>query len=195
VSEDRREAFYHKGLRQWGPSYPGFDLHTIETALSLLYTYDLFHQITGRYFAGFGLSKSTFNIMMLLRHGSPEGMLLHDLGELLLVSRANITGLVDHLEQKGYVKRVVDTQDRRARFARLTKKGEELLDRFLPVHFRNITGLLKDLTAKEKEMLIELLKKTRSSLTKNEAECAGYDTARPSTASRAAKLSLDSTVK
>ncbi len=28
-------------------------------------------------------------------------MLLHSLGELLLVSRANITGLVDHLEEKG----------------------------------------------------------------------------------------------
>ncbi len=60
-----------------------------------------------------------------------EGMQLHDLGELLVVSRANITGLIYHFEQKGYVNRVVDQQDRRARFARITRKAEALLDEFM----------------------------------------------------------------
>jgi MarR family 2-MHQ and catechol resistance regulon transcriptional repressor len=164
VSEDRREAFYHDRIRQCGPQYAGFDLLSSETALNLLYTYDVFHQVTGRYMAEFGLAKSAFNILMLLRHGQPEGMLLHDLGELLLVSRANITGLIDHLEEKGYVKRVVDVHDRRARFARLTKEGEELLDKFAPVHYKQMTELLKDLTNEEKRSLISLLKKTRGSL-------------------------------
>ncbi len=82
--------------------------------------------------ADYGLSKSTLNILMLLRHGPADGMQLHDLGELLLVSRANITGLIDHLEEKGYVKRVVDAGDRRARYARITKKAEALLDRIHP---------------------------------------------------------------
>jgi len=164
VSEDRREAFYHACVRKCGPQYAGFDLLSAETALNLLYTYDVFHQVTGRYMADFGLAKSAFNILMLLRHAQPEGMLLHDLGEMLLVSRANITGLIDHLEAKGYVKRVVDVHDRRARFARLTRKGEELLDTFAPLHFRKVSELLKDLTDDEKETLTSLLKKARGSL-------------------------------
>jgi MarR family transcriptional regulator, 2-MHQ and catechol-resistance regulon repressor len=164
VSEDRREAFYHERIRQCGPQYAGFDLLSAETALNLLYTYDVFHQVTGRYMADFGLAKSAFNILMLLRHGQPQGMLLHDLGELLLVSRANITGLIDHLEEKGYVTRVVDVHDRRARFAQLTKEGAELLDKFVPVHYKQMTELLKDLTKEEKKSLISLLKKTRGSL-------------------------------
>ncbi|MDQ2777632.1 MAG: MarR family transcriptional regulator [Acidobacteriota bacterium] len=164
MSEDRREAFYHERIRQCGPQYAGFDLLSAETALNLLYTYDVFHQVTGRYMADFGLAKSAFNILMLLRHAQPEGMLLHDLGELLLVSRANITGLIDHLEEKGYVKRVVDVHDRRARFARLTKEGAELLDSFAPVHYKRMTELLKDLTNEEKRSLVLLLKKTRGSL-------------------------------
>jgi MarR family 2-MHQ and catechol resistance regulon transcriptional repressor len=112
----------------------------------------------------YGLSKSSLNILMLLRHGSDEGMQLHDLGELLLVSRANITGLIDHLEDKGYVKRLVDPQDRRARHARITQKGEALLDEFMPVHYRNLKGLLRGLSEDERETLVGLLKKVRTSM-------------------------------
>jgi MarR family 2-MHQ and catechol resistance regulon transcriptional repressor len=165
VPNDRREAFYHERMRQCGPQYAGFDLPSNETALNLLYTYDVFHQLTSRYMAEFGLAKSAFNILMLLRHGQPEGMLLHDLGELLLVSRANITGLIDHLQKSGYVKRVVDVHDRRARYARLTTQGEELLDGFVPQYFEKMADMLRDLTNEEKESLIALLKKTRRSMT------------------------------
>jgi MarR family 2-MHQ and catechol resistance regulon transcriptional repressor len=164
VPEDAREAFYHERVRECGPHYGGFDLLASEAALNLAYTYDVLQQSIGRHLADFGLSKSTFNILMVLRHGHPEGMLLHSLGELLLVSRANITGLVDHLEQKGYVKRVVDESDRRARYARITRDGSQLLDRVVPIHFQAIAHLMSGLSNSEKEQLIALLKKARSSM-------------------------------
>lgn len=170
MSEDRREAFYHDRVRDSGPQYPGFDLLSTEMTLNLLYTYDVFHQLATRYMAEYGLAKSSLNILMVLRHGSPDGMQLHDLGELLLVSKANITGLVDHLEEKGLVKRVTGTDDRRARFARITRKGEALLDEFMPVHYENIRRLLHDLTNDDKQTLIKLLKKTRASLVANSEE-------------------------
>jgi len=94
-------------------------------------------------------------------------MQLHDLGELLLVSRANITGLIDHLEGKELVKRIVDSHDRRARLARITKKGQALLDEFMPIHFRNIRTLLEGLTVEDKAALARLLKGLRASLAKN----------------------------
>jgi MarR family transcriptional regulator, 2-MHQ and catechol-resistance regulon repressor len=165
--EDRREAFYHERIRESGPEYRGFDRLSAEITLNLLYTYDVFHQLSARYMARYGLSKSTLNILMLLRHGSPEGMQLHELGELLLVSKANITGLIDHLEEKDLVKRVINARDRRARFARITKKGEALLDEVLPVHYQNVKWLLNDLTTDDKQMLIKLLRKARASLMAN----------------------------
>jgi len=164
VHEDRREAFYHECVRQAGPCYAGFDRPSVEIVLNFLHTYDQLHQIVSRYMAEYGLSKSSLNILMLLRHGSDEGMQLHDLGELLLVSRANITGLMDHLEDKGYVKRLIDPQDRRARHARITPKGEALLDEFMPVHYRNLKGLLHGLSGEDRETLVGLLKKVRSSM-------------------------------
>lgn len=164
MHEDRREAFYHECVRRAGPRYAGFDRPSVELVLNFLYTYDQLHQIVSRYMTEYGLSKSSLNILMLLRHGSDEGMQLHDLGELLLVSRANITGLIDHLEDKGYVKRLVDPQDRRARHARITQKGEALLDEFMPVHYRNLKGLLRGLSEDERETLVGLLKKVRTSM-------------------------------
>ena len=168
--EDRREAFYYERIKKSGPEYSGFDLLSAEITLNLHYTYDVFHQLSARYMAAYGLSKSTLNVLMLLRHGSPEGMQLHDLGELLLVSKANITGLIDHLEEKGLVKRVIGTHDRRARFARITRKGEALLDNVVPVHYQNVKLLLDDLTNEDKQTLVKLLKKARASLMANSSD-------------------------
>lgn len=167
MPEDRREEFYHERVRESGPRYANFDLLSTQIALDLLYTYDVFHQLSGRYMANYGLSKSSLNILMVLRDGPLEGMQLHDLGELLLVSRANITGVIDSLQEKGWVTRVVDANDRRVRYARITERAEKLLDKFMPVHFRNVKSFLQDLTREEKQTLSALLKKARRSMTKH----------------------------
>ena len=164
MSQDRREAYYQDRIRQSGPQYAHFDLPSAEIFVSLRRTEDVIQQACCQYLAPFGLSKSSVNLLMLLRHGPDEGMQLHDLGDLMLVSRANVTGLIDHLEQKGYVTRVVDLHDRRARVARITQKGEQLLDRFMPLHFRNIKAMLQGLSDNEKATLFQLLKKTRESI-------------------------------
>lgn len=170
MQNDRREAYYHDRLRQAGRQYENFHLPSAELALNILYTYDLLLQSLGRLLAEYGLSKSTLNVLMLLRHGPGEGMQLHDLGELLLVSRANVTGLIDHLEERGLVKRVMDVQDRRVRYARITKKAEALLDEFMPLHYRRMNHLLQDLRCEETEMLLGLLHKVRASITAHLAE-------------------------
>jgi MarR family 2-MHQ and catechol resistance regulon transcriptional repressor len=139
--------------------------------LSIFFTYDVLHQALAKYMAGFGLSKSGVNVLMLLRHGPPEGMQLHDLGEMLLVSRANVTGLISHLEEKGLVTRVVDESDRRARYAKVTPKAAILLDEFIPVHYSNIKGLMNDLSTAEKTQLISLLTKVRRSIQANPVVC------------------------
>ncbi|HEY7305402.1 MAG TPA: MarR family transcriptional regulator [Bryobacteraceae bacterium] len=170
VISNRREAYYYDRVREAGPRYESFDVLSTELALNFLHTYDLFLQILGRSMSEYGLSKSTLNILMLLRHGPAEGMQLRDLGELLFVSRANITGLMNHLEEKGYVKRVVDAQDRRARYARITRKAEALLDEFVPIHYRRIRALLRDLSGEEKQALLLLLLKVRKSINAHASE-------------------------
>jgi MarR family 2-MHQ and catechol resistance regulon transcriptional repressor len=164
MTEDRREAFYNERIRRAGPQYPGFDLPSVEIYMSLRHTEDVLNQACCHTLTQHGLSKSSVNILMLLRHGPEEGMQLHDLGDLLLVSRANVTGLIDHLENKGFVTRAMDPHDRRARLARITAIGEEFLDTYMPVHHRNVKMMLKGLSDTEKATLLQLLRKTRESI-------------------------------
>jgi len=169
--EDPRETFYRDRVRTCGLQYSGFDVASTEISINFSHSYDVLQQVASRYMGDFGLSRSSLNVLMLLRHGPSEGLQLHDLGELLLVSRANITGLIDHLEEKGYVTRVVDQQDRRARFARITAKAEALLDEFMPLHYQNLKLLLQDLSEEEKETLTRLLVKARYSISAHAEEC------------------------
>ena len=172
---DSREAYYQQRLTDVEPLFEDFDRSAAEVSLSLLYTCDLLSQCVSRPMSAYGLSRSTLNVLMILRFGPVEGMQLHDLGELMLVSKANITGLMNHLEQKEYVKRVVNGNDRRARFARITKKAEALLDRYLPVHYQTLKKLLSDLTDDEKSTLLHLLRKTRASLSSAADDFAAGD--------------------
>jgi MarR family transcriptional regulator, 2-MHQ and catechol-resistance regulon repressor len=171
-----RQSFYRSLLRDEGPRYQGFDLDSSRVAVGLALTYDALHQILTRYMAGFGLSKSTYNVLMLLRNGPKEGMQLHDLGEMLIVSRANITGLIDSLEERGLVRRLVDETDRRVRHAQITPLGEKLLDEFAPLHFQNLGILLQDMSVEEKNVLAKLLAKMRQSLAKHTNECVRQTT-------------------
>lgn len=171
VLEAERHSFYNSLLREEGPRHEGFDFSSSRVVLDLALTYDALHQILSRYMGDFGLSKSTYNVLMLLRNGPVEGMQLHDLGEMLVVSRANITGLIDSLEDRGCVKRSVDVNDRRVRYAKITPAGEKLLDDFAPVHFTNLGILMQELTVEEKGLLAKLLGKTRHSLAAHTNEC------------------------
>lgn len=55
--------------------------------------------------------------------------------------RATIGGVIDRLEQKGYVMRTVSRRDRRARDVRLTEDGERVFAEILPL----VTALQEDI--------------------------------------------------
>lgn len=172
--DDRRESFYATHFGDLFEHEQGHDELSVRVMVELVLTCDIASQITARYVADFGLSKSAFSVLMLLRHGPSEGMQLHDIGELLLVSRANITGLIDHLEQKGYVTRETPSGDRRVRYARITSQAEDLVDRVAPVHFANVSELLADVEDSEKTKLRVILKKVRQSLLKHAQDCTRH---------------------
>lgn len=57
----------------------------------------------------------------------PEGTRLSVLAERALVAKQTATALVDRLEKGGYVARVPDPSDGRARLVRLTDRGRDVL--------------------------------------------------------------------
>lgn len=104
-----------------------------------------------------------FNALLLLYETPNHALTLGEIGERLVVSRPNVTGLIDRLEKKGFVARE-QGEDRRVIHARLAPQGEELVVQTLPTH-REILGHLVDmLTPDDKSTLIHLLTKLRKGL-------------------------------
>jgi MarR family transcriptional regulator, temperature-dependent positive regulator of motility len=74
--------------------------------------------------------------------------------------RATIGGVIDRLEQKGIVARIVSRHDRRAREVSLTKKGAIVLARMRPIVSNLQADILVGLTAQERTRLLSLVRKT-----------------------------------
>ena len=73
-----------------------------------------------------GISMTQLHVLNLLdRHGE---MAMSRLADMLDVSMSAATGLVDRVEEHGYVERIRVPRDRRIVLARITDTGRQLLD-------------------------------------------------------------------
>lgn len=84
----------------------------------------------------FGVTTQQWSVLGALSRPKAEGgMSVGELSRYLLVSRQNLSGLLNRLERDGYLERVTGEEDRRSRKVRLTKKGEELWAALIdPIH-------------------------------------------------------------
>jgi len=81
--------------------------------------------------AGFDLTPVQFAALDAIRtHPATDQARV---AEMIAYDRATISGVIDRLEQKGWVRRVVSARDRRAREVSLTRDGERVLAALLPV--------------------------------------------------------------
>jgi len=80
--------------------------------------------VAGLVAAGFGdVRPAHFTVF---QHMPPEGIRLTALAEAALLTKQSMGYLVDDLEARGYVERVPDPGDRRAKVVRLTARGREV---------------------------------------------------------------------
>lgn len=108
------------------------------------------------------LSGIQLNAMLLLQ-ASPAGLPLGEIGRRLVVTKANITGLIDRLEQKGLVTRHT-TDDRRVVLAKLTPEGARIVGDVLPRHQELLARVGECLEDDEKRQIVALLSKLREKM-------------------------------
>jgi MarR family 2-MHQ and catechol resistance regulon transcriptional repressor len=149
--ENRRGYYYeiqHRGLR-----HPDFDWPSTELIINLLLVNTELQAYVSERLARYGLSISSFNILTILSRRKKEACFLHELSDLLLVSRANVTGLIDKLVRQKYVVRRLHEDDRRKCSVRITAAGEKLLEKIFPDHLREINAIAGVFSAREKRQL------------------------------------------
>lgn len=80
--------------------------------------------------AGHDLSLSQARVFQRI---NPDGSRPVDLADAAQLSKQTLGSIVDQLEQSGYVHRIRDPQDARARLVTITPKGQELIEVSIPV--------------------------------------------------------------
>lgn len=87
-----------------------------------------------------------------------------EIARISMKDKANVTHIIDSLEEKGYIKRVSDHKDRRVNVITPTPEGEEVLERLIAVAQASNEASVLDLTAAEMQILSESLRKVSASL-------------------------------
>jgi len=76
--------------------------------------------------------------------------------EIIGYDRATIGGVIERLDTKGWVRRVVSEQDRRSRELSLTAKGNKIYLALQPIVHELQADILHPLSAAEQERFIKL---------------------------------------
>ena len=110
-----------------------------------------------------GITRAQFQALRCVARGPVP---MKDISEKMLVTRPNITGLIDKLESKGFVRRTGHHQDRRATIIQLTPKGSALQERVSSKYRAFMQDSLKVLTEAEQRNLRDALLKLQEGMSK-----------------------------
>lgn len=110
------------------------------------------------FFDQWHLSPSQFNILNLL-YQEPAGISQVQLSRELVMHRSNMTGLINRLEERGFVVRRSNPGDKRAYAIVLTASGKRLIEQVLPHFYDAAERVWGDLPARRANELIEELKR------------------------------------
>src|SRR5215471_16782282 len=103
-----------------------FESSEQEAALSVLRTNDQLMICFARLFRKHGLTPSQYNILRILR-GEAKPLPILEIASRTITVVPGITGLIDRLEQAGFVNRLRCEKDRRVIYVGLTDQGTRAL--------------------------------------------------------------------
>ncbi|MEU5025757.1 MarR family winged helix-turn-helix transcriptional regulator [Streptomyces milbemycinicus] len=101
-----------------------------------------------------GIGRGDFDVLATLRRvGAPYTLSPSVLSAELMMSRAGMTKRLDRLEQGGLVERSLDAEDRRSFRVALTDRGRQVVDAALTDLTADLSALVSELTADERDGL------------------------------------------
>ena len=132
-----------------------------EALLNLARTTDRVQIQFDRLFRQHGVTPSQYNILRILR-GEGKPLPILEIASRTITVVPGITGLIDRLEQAGYVTRRRCTEDRRVVYVELQETGTTILQTLDPLVTTLESELAGGLTSDELKTLCKLLEKMRA---------------------------------
>jgi DNA-binding MarR family transcriptional regulator len=109
--------------------------------------------------SGSGLTPSQARVIFTI--GGTEGMTCKEIGDITLITKGTLTGVVDRLEEKGLVERWSVEGDGRKTIVALTRRGQRVFEREFPRHVEFLKTRFDKLGAGERKEATQLLAKIR----------------------------------
>ena len=103
------------------------------------------------------INATEFSVMEFLYSKGEKS--IQEIRDRILLASGSATYVVDNLERKEYVRRIVNQNDRRVTYIKLTETGKDLINDIFPMHKKNTKNIFNDLTNEELIILKEILKK------------------------------------
>ncbi|MGI6456435.1 MAG: MarR family winged helix-turn-helix transcriptional regulator [bacterium] len=136
-----------------------------ELAMNIRLTGTILSKEGDRILRPIGLTDSQFNVLMVLKYQTQDGVMNQTvLGNILQVNRSNITGLVDRMEQAGWVKRSADRKDRRVNHVRITRKGHTILSKAEKVYFEYFESIFGKIAKKDQQQAARFMERFREEI-------------------------------
>jgi MarR family 2-MHQ and catechol resistance regulon transcriptional repressor len=110
--------------------------------------------------SGSNLTPSQARVIFTL--GNTDGMTCKDIGDITLITKGTLTGVVDRLEQKDLVERWSVEGDGRKTIVALTQRGKRVYQREFPSHIEFLKKKFDNLSAGDRKQAIQLLGKIRN---------------------------------
>jgi DNA-binding MarR family transcriptional regulator len=141
---------------------PDGNILATEATMNTIRTADLLFDRIGKLLRPLNVSAAGGLVLGMLR--DQGAMSPSVLGERLIVTRATVTGLLDSLEQRGFVRRTAHPTDRRSITVEITPEGLEVLAELRVVVHRNEKAWLGGLSDDDLRAYIALLHRVQESL-------------------------------
>lgn len=162
---DLRHEQWIKNLEE---SSSGSDIRGIEIAGTIRMITRFFDLAVRQSSAYSELSGPRLGILLRLMaeedSGNAAGINPTHLSHMQNVKKNTISALISGLEEQGLVVRSVDPSDKRGCLIRITRTGRALVKSTAPGRFEFMNQAVSSLTSEEKDQLLVLLEKLRSSL-------------------------------
>jgi DNA-binding MarR family transcriptional regulator len=128
-----------------------------QTLIKLMRVGDRLWRDSDDRFGQWGLTDNHYNVLRIL-NGAGEPISQIEIGRRMLSTRANVTKLIDLLEEKKFARRL-NCEDRRVKLIELTEAGAKFIEDSLKQVLDAAETSLKPLTKAEQKVLSELLDK------------------------------------
>lgn len=116
-------------------------------------------------------SLAWYDVLWALERAGDRRLRMRELADMTVISRSNLTRLVDRLESAGLVERERAEEDRRGAFAVLTAEGKALRKKMWPVYAAAIKELFEDHIAdRDATQMGEILRRILDAVRSPDAE-------------------------